>query len=688
MKQLLLILFAAAAVAKSPISHQDVWLMKRVGAPSVSPDGRWVVFPVVEPAYDARDQVSDLWIVPADGSAKPRRLTSTKGGESGVTWSGDSRRIAFSARRDGDEENQIYVLDLGGGEAARVTSISTGAGSPQFSPDGARLLFTSNVYPGARDDEANRKAAAERKARKYTARVYESFPIRYWDHWLDDRQPHLFVQPLEAGAKARDLLAGTKLGEGAGFGGVAGISSEELQAAWSPDGAAVVFTATANRNASAYDDVTTHLYQVTASGGEPRAITSGADSYAQPRFRPDGRALYATVSRGGEHVYYLDRLAMFAWPNPGERTLVTAKLDRSVGSYAFSPDSRMVYVLAEENGREKLYSTPAAGGDARLVFEVTLGAYANLSGATRSAAPVLAANWDSAVNPGGVVRIDAAAGRHAALSDFNAAKAAEIDWLPLREFWFTSKAGKRIHSMIALPPGFREDARYPLVVFMHGGPHSMWRDQFFLRWNYHLMARPGYVILMTNYTGSTGFGEKFAQDIQGDPLKGPGEEINEAADEAIRRFPFIDASRQAAGGASYGGHLANWMQATTARYKALFSHAGLINLESQWGTSDVIYHRERNNGGPVWEQGRTWREQNPIRYAKNFRTPILLTVGENDFRVPLNQTIENWSVLQRLRIPSKLVVFPDENHWILKGENSRFFFEQVHGWLEKHLGRN
>jgi dipeptidyl aminopeptidase/acylaminoacyl peptidase len=212
--------------------------------------------------------------------------------------------------------------------------------------------------------------------------------------------------------------------------------------------------------------------------------------------------------------------------------------------------------------------------------------------------------------------------------------------------------------------------KYPLVVMIHGGPHSMWRDQFFLRWNYHYITTPGYAMLMTDYTGSTGYGEKFAQDIQGDPLKGPGEEIEEAVDQAVKSFPFIDGARMCAGGASYGGHMANWLQATTTRYRCLFSHAGLINLESQWGTSDTIFHREVGTGGPVWEQGPVWREQNPIRFAKNFRTPILLTVGEKDYRVPLNQTIENWSVLQRLQIPSRLVVYPDENHWIQNGENA------------------
>jgi dipeptidyl aminopeptidase/acylaminoacyl peptidase len=269
----------------------------------------------------------------------------------------------------------------------------------------------------------------------------------------------------------------------------------------------------------------------------------------------------------------------------------------------------------------------------------------------------------------------------------NVAKAAEIDWKPLQHFWFTSASGRKIHNMVALPPNFDEHKKYPLLVLIHGGPHTMWRDEITLRWNYHLLAAPGYIVLLTNYTGSTGFGEKFAQDMQGDPLKGPGEELNQAADEAIKRYPFIDASRQCAGGASYGGHLANWLQASTTRYRCLISHAGLINMESQWGTSDSIYHREVMAGGPVWEQGPVWREHNPIRFAKNFKTPILLTVGENDFRVPLNQTLENWSVLQRLQIPSKLIVFPEANHWILKPEDSRFFYTEVHKWLAGYLGR-
>jgi len=676
-----------AQTNKTPLTHETMWMLKRVGAPVPSPDGKWVVFSMVEPAYDEKDQVSDLWIVPGDGSAKPRRLTFSKGGESGVAWSPDSRQILFSARREGDEVSQLYVLDVAsGGEAVRITSLSTGARSAQWRPDGKALLFVSTVYPGALDDEANKKIAAERKAQKYRTRVYDKFPIRNWDKWLDDMQTHLFVQDVQPGAKAKDLLAGTKLVNERGFAGRGTDSADELDAIWTPEGDAIIFVASTNRDAAAYANTNTSLFKVSASGGEPVRLTTSADSFTRPAFRPDGKTLYAIFNtQTDKKVYNLDRLAKLSWPNPGQPVIVTSGFDRAVSNFALTPDSRSIYLTAEEAGNEKLYTLAADGNEVRLAMDMTRGVYTNLRIPAKASATILIANWESAINPPEVFRLDLDSKTQQPLTAFNAEQVTRIDWLPLRHFWFTSKAGKRIHNMIALPPNFDEHKKYPLLVVMHGGPHSMWRDNWGLRWNYFMLSRPGYVVLLTNYSGSTGFGEAFAQSIQGDPLKGPGNEINEAADEAIRLYPFVDGSRQAAAGASYGGHLANWMQATTTRYKALISHAGLINLESQWGTSDTIYSREVNNGGPVWEQGPVWREQNPIRFAANFKTPIMLSVGENDFRVPLNQTLENWSVLQRLRIPSRLLVWPDENHWILKGENSRYWYQEVYAWLKKYL---
>ncbi len=682
----LILSFTTLAQTKRPITHEDVWLMKRVGAPAPSPDGKWVIFSVLEPAYDEKDQVSDLWIVPADASSKPRRLTFTKGGESGATWSADSRMIAFSARRENDEVNQIYVIDVvTGGEAIRVPNLSTGARGPQFSPDGKSILFQSSVYPAAKNDEDNKRIAAERRARKYRARVYEGFPIRNWDRWLEDTQTHVFVQSLEPGSKAKDLLAGTKLAKEPGFSGAVSSGGDNLQPVWTPDGTSIVFVAMTNRNAAAYSETNTDLFQVSASGGEPKRLTTGKDSYARPTFSPDGKSLYCIVNPSTDKVYNLDRIVMFAWPNFGERRIVTAGFDRSPSSFAVSPDSKTIFLTAEDAGQEHIYRVSTEGGRVTQEVKVSEGVYTNIAIPAKSASVKIIGNYESAVMPARITCIESDPKRVIDLAQFDDERVAKIDWQPLRHFTFTSRRGKQIHSMIALPPNFDENKKYPLFVVIHGGPHSMWRDQFFVRWNYHLLAQPGYVVLLTNYTGSTGFGEKFAQEIQLDPLKGPGEEINEAADEAIKRFKFIDASRQAAGGASYGGHMANWLQATTTRYKCLISHAGLVNLESQWGTSDTIYSRELNNGGPVWEQGPVWREQNPIRYAAKFRTPMLITIGENDFRVPLNNSIENWSALQRLRVPSKLVVFPEENHWILKGENSRFWYGELHAWLKRWL---
>ena len=684
---ILSVILTSAVLPREPITHEALWLMKRASAPKVSPDGKWVVLTVVEPAYDPKQQTSDLWVVPTDGSAQPRRITFSQGTESDVDWSTDSTRIAFVAKREGDEANQVYALDLaGGGEARRVTSLSTGAGAPEWSPDGKRILFESMVYPGVAGDEANKAAATARKERKYNATAFDMFPIRNWDHWLDDKQPRLFVTGVEPSDKARDLLVGSQLAAAAGYAGVITNSGQSLEAAWAPDGQSVIFVATTQRNSAAYAQVPLHLYQVPAEGGEPRQITSGPGEYSRPTFSPDGKALYALYTAQNAAAYNLSRLATWEWPVAGAPRILTQAFDRSVSSFVVGASARTIYLTAEDAGHVKLYAMPAAGESVRAVLPVERGAYGTLSGPVSGTVEFLVSTWESSVNPPEVVRIDPGGSAHRRLSEFSVEKAAAIDWATPRHFWHTSRGGMKVHSMLVLPPEFDESKKYPLLVLMHGGPHNMWTDQFVLRWNYHLLARPGYVVLLTNYRGSTGFGEKFAQAIQGDPLRGPGDDINQAADEAIGRFPFIDGTRQAAAGASYGGHLANWMQASTRRYKCLISHAGLINLESQWGASDTIYHREMNAGGPPWEQGPVWKKHNPIRYAPQFSTPILLTAGERDYRVPLSQTIENWSVLQRLRVPSRLIVFHDSDHWIMKGEESRFFYQEVHAWLARYLG--
>ncbi|HAI58329.1 MAG TPA: prolyl oligopeptidase [Xanthomonadaceae bacterium] len=675
-----------AHAAGRPITHEDLWTFTRLSAPALSPDGRLAAVVATQPAYDPAEQSADLWLLPTGRDGEPRQLTFSRAAEAAPSFSPDGSQLAFTVQREGDSVPQVYVLDLRqGGEPRRVTSISTGARTPQFSPDGTRILFVSTVFPGTMNDADNVRIAAERKARKDNVRIYTGFPIRNWDRWLDDRQQRLFVVPT-GGGEAKDLLAGSELVKQPGFGGRFTDTGEEIDATWTPDGKNVVFAATVNRHRAAFANTHTDLYRVPAGGGEATRLTgdgtlAAQDSFGRPQFSADGRGLVAQVTPRGEKVYQPTHLATFAWPAMTRGTTVALPNDLAVSSFGIDADSRTLWMTAEEDGHEKVFTARIGDALARRAFDMDRGVYTGLQVAD-GARGVLVANFDSAVNPPEVVRIEPRGG-HRALTAFNSGKAATLDLPPVEHFWFESERGARIHNMLVRPAGFDPSKEYPLFVLIHGGPHIMWRDTFFVRWNYHLIAGTDRVVLLTNYTGSTGFGAAFAQGIQGDPFEGPANEINQAADVAIERFGFIDGNRQCAGGASYGGHLANWLQGTTTRYRCLVSHAGLVNAESQWGSSDSIYHREVNAGGPVWERGGAWVTQNPMLKAANFKTPVLVTIGELDYRVPLNNVIEYWSLLQRQQVESRLLVFPNENHWILGGENSRTFYRELESWLDR-----
>ncbi len=669
---LILLLTVEDVSAQQPISHESMWLMKRVGAPKISPDGKWIIYSVTEPSYDEKEVINDIWIAATNGSTKPRKLTSGKAGENSYTWSPDGNKIAFTAKRDGEESTQVYLLDLkNGGEAQRLTNTAFGASNPEFSPDGKYIAFTARLFPGTFNDSTFNKENEERKKLKYKARVYTSFPIRSWDQWVDDKQTQLFIQHIDSSKPVNLFEKLAKIKEpGTSYGG---------EIAFTPDGKSILIDLTENRQEAAFASVITNIYSISLSDKTLKQITNDKADFSSIQFSRDGKYLFSIyTSTANYKVYNQPRIIRFDWPSMQNKFVVNTSVDRPINSYEVSENKILASV--EDQGFDRIYQFSFDGKPGRLSTS-TQGSFNNVS---LSDEGTITALYESSVQPAEVVKIKSN-GDHEFVSHHNDEVVKKLDLNSAESFWHTSARGKKIHSFIVKPAGFDPSKKYPLFVLIHGGPAASFKDNFGYRWNPQLIAAPGYVILMTNYTGSPGYGEKFAQDIQYDPFKGPANEINEAAAAAIKQFSWIDGSRQAAGGASYGGHLSNWLQGTTSHYKCLVSHAGLVNSESQWGTSDAIYHREVMAGGPPWMQTKTWKDQNPIRLAANFKTPVLVTVGENDFRVPLNNSLEYYSALQRMKVPSKLIVFPEENHWILKPENSRFFYKELKDWLGTYL---
>ncbi len=657
--------------AQKPMTHEIMIKLKKVGAPKISPDGRFVIYSRVETSYNLDEQTSDLWIAAADGSSEPRKLTNSKGGEDNYQWSVASDKIYFIAKRDGDDAPQLYVLPLAGGEAQRLTTLSTGVNDVKFSPDGSKIIFSSRVLPTAFTDSASKKLADEKKKIKTKARVYHSFPVRYWDAWLDEKQGHIFAMDLKPGAQPVNLMKDVSLVQSPGF----RLGSYNF----SPDGKSVVFTATTEYNTTAYQSAKSNIYSLSLSGGIESVLVNDETDYSSAEYTEDGKYLIASGSTIGNKIYYLNRLYRFDASTHSAKKELAASLDRPINDMEMAGSS--IYASIEDQGVDRIVAISVADGSFKAVLGGETGSFTGLSLSAKSS--VFAYYYQSIASPPEVWV--SSNGTLKAISKANDAVLASLDLQKPEVIWTKSSRGKNIRSVVLKPTGFDPSKKYPLFVLMHGGPAISFKDVFGYRWNPYVLGSTNYVLVMTDYTGSVGYGEKFAQDIQFDPFKGPGQEIQEAAADAIKRFSYIDGSKQAAGGASYGGHLANWMQATTSHYKCLIAHAGLVNSEAQWGTSDVIWGRELMNGGAPWVPTKTWKEQNPMRFAANFKTPMLLTVGENDYRVPINNTLENWSIHQRLQIPSKLIVFPGENHWILNPDNSKFHYAEIQGWLAKYL---
>jgi dipeptidyl aminopeptidase/acylaminoacyl peptidase len=671
----LLLLSAAVAAdaqeaAKHAITFDDLIAMHRVAEAQLSPDGKLVVYTVAAPDMDANRNASNLWMAPVAGG-DAIQLTRT-GKDSSPQWSPDGKSIAFLSARSGD--SQVYLLSMDGGEAHPVTKLSTGADFVKWSPDGKTIAFTSSVYVDCKDDECNKKSNDEKGKNKVKAHVAENLLYRHWTHWNDGPRAHLFVMPSDGHGEAKDLTAG------ANYDVPPDQRGDENDINFSPDSKEICFTAVTDKVEAISTNGDLFTVPVTASG-EPMRITTQPGFDGNPVYSPDGKyiAYHAQLTAGYEadkwRVMLYDRAS-------GKNENLSERFDRSVTNLAWSPDSKTIYFLAENETEQPVYAmTPAAGATPRkIVNGFNAGFTLSEDGKT------LLLSRTNLTSPSEIFVSASDGSGLRQVTHTNEALLAKLEMNAPENFWFEGAEGTRVQAMLIRPPQFEAKKKYPLLVLLHGGPQTMWSNAWGYRWNAQVFSGAGYVTLMINRRGSTGYGQKFTDEITNDWGGKAYVDVMKGVDAALVKFPFIDGKKMAAAGGSYGGYMVDWMATHTDRFKALVSHAGVYDKVSMYATEELWFEEHDLQGTP-WSNPDAYRKWAPVNYAGalgKYKTPTLVVAGEQDFRVPYTQSLEFFNTLQRQGVPSKLVVFPDEGHWVLKPLNSQFWYKTFLDWVDKY----
>jgi dipeptidyl aminopeptidase/acylaminoacyl peptidase len=668
-----LLLIAAAAAAPAPrFDAVQMMKLKRLADPQLSPDGKWVAYQATDVNLDAGTRNTDIWIVPAAEPAPgaPRRLTDHPAADTRPRWSPDGRRIAFVSARDGG--SQVYVVPAAGGAATKVTSLSTEAGGVLWI-DAATLLVTSDAYPGcdttegAAFDDACQKKRLDEAGKPSSARVYDRLLHRHWDTWEDDRRSHLLVVPLDGG-RARNLTPGDR--DVPPF----SVSGGDDYAV-SPDGKEVCFAR--NDDLAAARSTNAELYVVATRGGPAVKIPGHPGYDGAPRYSPDGTMIaFRGQPRAG---FEADRWRLMVYDRRTRATRgLTEDFDRQVEGVAWSPDSRTLYFTAGDNARQPIYSVPAAGGPVKMVRGD--GTFDDLQ--VSPDGRTLIASKVSTTHPAEIYRVAVDGSEMTAVTAANDSFLAGFSLRPGESVTYTGAAEKTVQAWIFKPADFDPARKYPLLVLIHGGPQGVWGDGWSYRWNYQVFANAGYVVFAPNPRGSIGWGQEFVDDITLDWEGKAYEDIMGGTDYA-EALPYVEKGRTAAAGASYGGYMVNWIAGHTDRFRALVSHDGIFDLRSMYTSTEELWFTDWEFGGRPWERPEFYLRASPSRYVSRFRTPTLVVHGEKDYRVPIEQGLSMFTALQLQGVPSRLLVFPDENHWVLRPANSVRWYQEVLGWLDR-----
>lgn len=653
----------AYAEGPNPFTAEAMWGLARLGTPTLSPDGALAVVPVTRYDLGKNKGNADLWMIPTAGGTA-RQLTSGQANDSQPAFSPDGKWIAFLSKREDDEANELYLIAVDGGEARRVTDVPVGVGAIKWFPDSRRIAFVADVWPDLVKWEDQGKRLKERADAKTSAQVWERAPIAYWDHFLDDREPQLFSIAIGGGET-------TAITRGSGF----WLSKQEYSSASydiAPDGEEIAFVADRDRSGIDPND---DIILIPACGCKPaRNLTpqSAADE-SGPVYSPDGR--YLAYAQKRTPRFYADTQRLMLLDRTAGTTLgLTEQWDRSADGLVWAHDSQSLFGVIDDAATSRIYRFALSGAAPRAVTGEHSFSGLGLGGKTAVALR------QSFSEPATLVRLDLAKGTATRLSDFNDAALARLSMGKVQSVTYQGARGDAIQMWVIYPPGFDPTKKYPVYMLLHGGPHNGIQDAVTYRWNAHVFANWGYIVTWHNFHGSSGFGQEFADSINPDRISMPYEDTIKAA-AWLAAQPFVDADRMVAGGGSYGGFLAATLLGRPHPFKALIAHAAVYDNFTQIGAD---YGASKERFFNFWERPEEFARYSPHTSAGNFVTPTLVIHGQLDRRVPLNHGIELFNTLQTRGVASKLVYFPDENHWVLKPGNSLFWYQTTHDWLEKY----
>ena len=661
--------FLLFAQTKRAITVEDLWSMKRIETFNLSPDGSLIAFAATSYSMEANKGNTDIYLVNSDGSSL-RQFKASAVNEKEPVFSPDGKKIAFI------RDSQIWTANIDGSEELQITNLSTGASGIEWSPAGDKILFVSSVYPDCKNDDCNKQKdeAAEKSVVK--AKLFTELMYRHWNEWRGDKRSHLFVVNL-ADKKVTDLNSGS-------FSDVPPLAlGSSNDYSFSPDGKEAAFTQNLSKELAVSTNNDVFMVDLKNTDGSlpgSKKISAGTGNDNQPVYSPDGKYIaYSSMKRAG---YESDKSDIILYDRKtGEQKNITGSFNLSASELLWSAQSDAIYFTAENEIYKSLFRIEISSGKVTELKKEL-----NCSAISLSAdGKIIYFKNQRTTLPHEIFSYNLNSGKLNQITAVNRSILANLEMNPVETFWSEGAGGTPVQSILVKPPFFDENKKYPMIFLIHGGPQGHWTDDFHYRWNIQMFASEGYVVVAPNPRGSTGYGQKFTDEISGDWGGKPYTDLMNAYDYALKNFSFIDPSNTFAAGASYGGYMINWIEGHTDRFNALVSHAGVFNLESEYGTTEELWFPEWENGGTPWEKREMYEKWSPHRYIQNAKTPMLVIHGANDFRVPEEQAFQLFTSLQRLGVESSFLYFPDEFHFITKPQNAVLWWNTIFKWFRKHL---